>query len=1131
MQGEQRAQGVAVGNGLIFGCVNGDLARCGDGGDLLDPDDGVFAGAGLFGPSLFGCGLFGRAVVGSGHSHFGRVFVGHEHQRRVRFGVEDGHLRLAATEGLLGHVGDRRLVAHSDFDELLHAKAAFGARREEHVLGLDPAHRARELVGQQLDDEGARHGRWCGGGGVEIGEDRGDGFGRVPVAVGRGVGRLHEASVERKRQRHDVGHVPVDQREVAVVARQAVIQRHSKRGHAIEQLAAVKRHIDAGNGDPRRLATGLGTVGEAGGEHIEGRAIANSRVLAPLDVVVDDLDEAAGLFGHGLHERTGVGVGHRRVVGPNHAHRKAAMPVFVPRDARVHGHAAHPDDLDDGLERQDLGDGRQRVVFADAVSAGDGAFDEHAGFAQLGDLGAGEHGHRNLRELGQVQHTLGVADGPAVDDERLGVVPNHAEQRVPESRARKRIGAIPDIAGGFRFAITLHAHARLLDALAGKHVRGDGGGEGGRGAENGNLHAISLHGNRDADVLGAADGGLATGLQGDRLAGEQGRDEGGFKRRDAGRIPASALVDDKRVGPSSGPHPMHDGAGQSGEASDGCAAVNRVEVAADLRPRRGIRDGGGGLGGEGLGGDRAAGVGGRKQVGDDHYRVLLGVGRGQVDASDGGPVTQQLTGRGEGRGSVGRRFLGDVAGQDERVAGLQGYIECEPALIGQERARGGVGEHDLAVQVLIGRNGEARQVHTAEQKARRHGRQRRARIARHLGLSGDDNAVRGVFDPVDAAADRDSVVRSRRPCGGGFDAVVEVNEAQQPTGQFVAAQRRHQRLEGEREHHRGGDPGVIGVAQRSVGAGLCGVDFDLGVDRVEQRNDRDGPAKEVVVVEAAHGVGRAVLHVAAALHVDVHGPGPGGRVGAWALGHGDGDGQRTVGLHHDAHRLAACCWSSPRERLDGLVAGFDPQRRAGFGRAEVAQDIGLVSGRAVYALCCEIRGDRAVESRRERCKPRVVGHLPGDTPGLNTFTVLDNDGAGQRGRRLRALAGGNGDRLVGLQRFEQGVVEAAEEVGNRLVFDDAGDGVGAGDDQDRVGVVAIVLRLPERVGLVPAADIRIDDRHEVDRFARHAADAGGEEVGIDRRRAHGCGVFKSRSDGFDERAWIGEGGVGDQRTQ
>ena len=70
---------------------------------------------------------------------------------------------------------------HADLDEPLHAQAAGGLFDEQQVLGFDPAHRAGELPGQQLDDDLAGQlARPLATPGVVVGEDLVERLGRAP---------------------------------------------------------------------------------------------------------------------------------------------------------------------------------------------------------------------------------------------------------------------------------------------------------------------------------------------------------------------------------------------------------------------------------------------------------------------------------------------------------------------------------------------------------------------------------------------------------------------------------------------------------------------------------------------------------------------------------------------------------------------------------------------------------------------------------------------------------------------------------------------------------------------------------------------------------------------------------------
>ena len=78
---------------------------------------------------------------------------------------------------------------------------------------------------------------------------------------------------------------------------------------------------------------------------------------------------------------------------------------------------------------------------------------------------------------------------------------------------------------------------------------------------------------------------------------------------------------------------------------------------------------------------------------------------------------------------------------------------------------------------------------------------------------------------------------------------------------------------------------------------------------------------------------------------------------------------------------------------------------------------------------------------------------------------------------------------------------------------DATDGDRAGDDDDLVGAVGLVVGLPQRVRAPPAAYVGVDHGHEVDRLARAAAHLD-EEVHVGRVQ-HG----RWRPRGTPRRAW------------
>ncbi len=101
---------------------------------------------------------------------------------------------------LVARPGDGRRGLHADLDEPLDAETARGLLDEQQVLGLDPAHRAGELPGQQLDDDlAAQLARLLVAPGVVVGEDLVERLGGHQVAD-----LLDEVAVQGERPRHQV---------------------------------------------------------------------------------------------------------------------------------------------------------------------------------------------------------------------------------------------------------------------------------------------------------------------------------------------------------------------------------------------------------------------------------------------------------------------------------------------------------------------------------------------------------------------------------------------------------------------------------------------------------------------------------------------------------------------------------------------------------------------------------------------------------------------------------------------------------------------------------------------------------------------------------------------------------------
>ena len=160
-------------------------------------------------------GRLGRGLGGLGHRLvvLDRLFVGAEQHTGVALGVEhldgaaEGPLDGRELQGRRGEVGHGGGRADADLDDALDPEATIGPGGEHQVLGLDPAHRAGELPGQELDQDEAAQLAGALRPGVEVGQHR------VERAVRCELGDLgEEVAVEAERPRHEVGHVSPDQR-------------------------------------------------------------------------------------------------------------------------------------------------------------------------------------------------------------------------------------------------------------------------------------------------------------------------------------------------------------------------------------------------------------------------------------------------------------------------------------------------------------------------------------------------------------------------------------------------------------------------------------------------------------------------------------------------------------------------------------------------------------------------------------------------------------------------------------------------------------------------------------------------------------------------------------------------------
>ena len=405
------------------------------------------------------------------------VGVGGEQHRGVALGVEHFHCAVGIfgqLEGVGGQSGDGRRRLHADLDEPLHAQAAGGLFDEQQVLGFDPAHRAGELPRQQLDEDRAGQlARALVTPGVVVGEDLVERLGGHQI-----TDLLDEVAVQRERPRHQVGDVAPDDQVGILVARHDPLQRAAEVGDTDPQHPRVERHVDAGHQDERALAAAdLAAPLHLGLQRFQTAHRAGDRVLRAAQVEVHDLEKFAGALGDFGDERGDLVVGKVDLRRPDRRQPVVGAAQLVARHDVVHLRTAVEHHLQQGFQLVDARHAGQRRVLADRVTARDGTFDEGALLAHLGDLRGGHRRHRHLGELRQVQHALGVVVVHAAGDDAGRVVAHHVQHREAQRVAGELVGVVPHLAGRLGAGPNLHAHALVLDALAGERVDRLGGGQ------------------------------------------------------------------------------------------------------------------------------------------------------------------------------------------------------------------------------------------------------------------------------------------------------------------------------------------------------------------------------------------------------------------------------------------------------------------------------------------------------------------------------------------------------------------------------------------------------------------------------------------------------------------------------
>ena len=310
-------------------------------------------------------GRRGPHIVDLGHE---RVGIGHIHASFVAAHVVHGHMaagELRQTQRLRGKIRKRGRIAQTHFNNLLDAQASLFGRTEQQRLRFDPAHRRGELPGEQLGEQQTAELLVVGGIGIPhgvVGQCGGD------ALAGHHVENLlRELLRHLERRGHEIRNVePFERATVVDLGGKQRVELVAELGHTLAQQRRMERHIDAGHENERRLAAIFGHAPSGIRlERLEACDRAGNGVLLAGEIVVDDLEELAARLGHRLHVFLHMRVVHAELVGPEGAHAVVRTALRVTVDQVVHGGAAVEHEFEHGLQRDHMGEGAQRVVFAE----------------------------------------------------------------------------------------------------------------------------------------------------------------------------------------------------------------------------------------------------------------------------------------------------------------------------------------------------------------------------------------------------------------------------------------------------------------------------------------------------------------------------------------------------------------------------------------------------------------------------------------------------------------------------------------------------------------------------------------------------------------------------------------------
>ena len=215
------------------------------------------------------------------------------------------------------------------------------------------------------------------------------------------------------------------------------------------QARGVEGNVDSGNHDERSAATVFaGTLCGVLFQGLQAGDRSGNRVLRTSQVVVNDLQELAGLFSDRGHVVADLCVAHTELVGAKSAHCVVRSTLCVALDQVVHGRTALEHNFQNLLEGENPCVGGEGSIFAQGVSRVEGVIHKGVLRAEFLGLGVSQSCQSNLGELREVEDALGVAEDLIADAKFGRVCANNGLDGEAQSLASMSIGLRPHRASG-----------------------------------------------------------------------------------------------------------------------------------------------------------------------------------------------------------------------------------------------------------------------------------------------------------------------------------------------------------------------------------------------------------------------------------------------------------------------------------------------------------------------------------------------------------------------------------------------------------------------------------------------------------------------------------------------------------